>query len=82
MTNYERIKQMSVEEMATFLQEVEYRRAFDGSGAKWKSKGTVINWLESEAEDNALQFYFCGNCLCFSANRFICAVLSDVGKRL
>ena len=54
MTNYERIKQMSVEEMATFLQEVEYRRAFDGSGAKWESKGTVINWLESEVEDNAL----------------------------
>ena len=54
MTNYERIKQMSVEEMAKFLQEVEYRRAFDSSGAKWKSKGTVINWLESEVADNAL----------------------------
>lgn len=53
MTNYERIKQMSVEEMATFLQEVEYSRAFDGSGAKWKSKGTVIKWLESEVNDNA-----------------------------
>lgn len=52
MTNYERIKQMSIEEMATFLQEVEYHRAFDGSGAKWQSKGTVINWLESEVEDN------------------------------
>ena len=54
MTNYERIKQMSVEEMATFLQEVEYRRAFDSSGAKWESKGTAINWLESEVDDNAL----------------------------
>lgn len=52
MTNYERIKQMSVEEMATFLQEVEYSRAFDGSGAKWKSKGTVVNWLESKVDDN------------------------------
>ena len=52
MTNYECIKQMSVEEMAKFLQEVEYRRAFDGSGAKWKNKGTVINWLESEVADN------------------------------
>ena len=52
MTNFERIKQMSVEEMATFLQEVEYRRAFDGSGAKWKSKETVIKWLESEVDDN------------------------------
>ena len=52
MTNFERIKAMSVEEMATFLQEVEYRRAFDGSGAKWKSKGAVINWLESEEKDN------------------------------
>ena len=43
MTNYERIKQMSVEEMATFLQEVEYRRAFDGRGAKWESKEVVVN---------------------------------------
>lgn len=54
MTNYESIKQMSFEEMAKFLQEVEYRRAFDGSGAKWESKVTVINWLESEVADNDL----------------------------
>lgn len=53
MTNYEHIKQMSVEEMATFLQEAEYRRAFDSSGAKWKSKGTVINWFESEVKNEA-----------------------------
>ena len=38
--------------MAKFLQEVEYRRAFDGSGAKWESKVAVINWLESEVADN------------------------------
>lgn len=53
MTNFERIKSMSVEEMATFLQEVEYRRAFDGGGAKWESKGTVIEWLESDVTENA-----------------------------
>lgn len=53
MTNFERIKQMTIDEMATFLQEVEYRRAFDGDGAKWKNKEAVANWLESEVDDNA-----------------------------
>ena len=49
-TNYDRIRNMSVEEMATFLQEVEYRRAIDGGGAKWKTKDAVAKWLETEVK--------------------------------
>ena len=46
MTNFERIKQMSVEEMAVFIKKIALELNVD-----WL-KGNIQKWLESEVEDN------------------------------
>ena len=50
MTNAERLRIMSDEELAEFLAEVEYRRAGDGGGAKWYDYNGALCWLRKEAE--------------------------------
>ena len=46
MTNFERIKQMSVEEMAVFIKNIAL-----GLNVGWL-KGNIQKWLESEFDDN------------------------------
>lgn len=46
MTNYERIKQMTVEEMAVFIKKIALELNVD-----WL-KGNIQKWLESEVDDN------------------------------
>lgn len=50
MTNAEKLRSMSDEELAEFLAEVEYRRAFNGGGAKWYDYNGVLCWLRKEVE--------------------------------
>lgn len=50
MTNAEKLRIMSDEELAEFLAEVEYRRAISGGGAKWYGYDGVLCWLRKEAE--------------------------------
>lgn len=50
MTNAEKLRIMSDEELAKFLAEVEYRRAFNGGGAKWYDYNGALCWLRKEAE--------------------------------
>ena len=56
MTNYERIKQMSVEEMVRFLESI--RNDFYGRIIKindydiWDSFNNIEEWLESEVDGN------------------------------
>ena len=56
MTNYERIKQMSVEEMVRFLESIRndfYGRIIKINGYDiWDSFNNIEEWLESEVEDN------------------------------
>lgn len=51
MTNYERIKQMSVEEMTDFITDVYHEGYLDGQ--RDSLYGTMYDreWLESEAEE-------------------------------
>lgn len=54
MTNYEMIKQLSVEEMAEFLRDNDYYDVciYDRTTCKELScKDGIKEWLESEAED-------------------------------
>ena len=56
VTNYERIKQMSVKEMARLLGGVfvdcnEYTRTINGKTI-FDSFDSIEEWLESESEDN------------------------------
>lgn len=52
MTNYERIKAMSVEEMAEFMVDVNNIYALRlGSVLMGISENTVTKWLNSEAEE-------------------------------
>lgn len=44
MTNFEKIKSMSVEEMTEFIKSV-------ALGTNWL-KGNIINWLESEVQED------------------------------
>ena len=46
MTNYERIKQMTVEEMAVFIKKIAL-----GLNVDWL-KGNIQKWLESEVDEN------------------------------
>ena len=46
MTNYERIKQMSIEEMAVFIKKIAL-----GLNVDWL-KGNIQKWLESEIDEN------------------------------
>lgn len=55
MTNFERIKQMSVEEMVRFLESIRndfYGRIIKINGYDiWDSLNSVEEWLESEVDD-------------------------------
>lgn len=52
MTNYERIKEMSVEEMAQFMIDINDMFAIRlGSVLMGISENTVTKWLNSEAEE-------------------------------
>lgn len=48
MTNYEKIKQMSVDEMATLLWDIESRNSYY---ALFNGEKGAKGWLESEAEE-------------------------------
>ena len=50
MTNADRIRAMSDEELAKFLAEIEYRRSGFGGGAKWKDAAHALIWLQQPAE--------------------------------
>ena len=50
VTNADRIRQMTDEELAEFLFEVEYRRSVFGNGAKWKSEEDALKYLQEEVE--------------------------------
>ena len=56
MTNYERIKQMSVDEMVRFLESIRndfYGRIIKINGYDiWDSFNNIEEWLESEVDDN------------------------------
>ena len=54
MTNADRIRSMSDEELAAFLTEVEYRRSAAGGGAKWKIVPNTLAWLHQPAEERKL----------------------------
>lgn len=53
MTNYERIKNMSVEKLADFLYDIETYEDFCGiriDGQRFYDFDELIQWLESEVE--------------------------------
>lgn len=50
-TNADRIRAMSNEELATFLDEVEFRRTLHGPGALWKNLDAVLEWLCQPVEE-------------------------------
>lgn len=50
MTNGDRIRAMSDEELARFLAAVEYRRAIDGGGALWCGTENAMEWLQQPVE--------------------------------
>lgn len=50
ITNADRLRAMTDEELARFLAEVEYRRAIDGGGALWLGTGNTMEWLQQPVE--------------------------------
>ena len=50
ISNADRIRHMTDEELAEFLFEVEYRRSVFGNGAKWKSEEDALKYLQEEVE--------------------------------
>lgn len=50
VTNGDRIRAMSDEELAKLLAEIEYRRSGFGGGAKWKDSAHALIWLQLPAE--------------------------------
>ena len=52
MTNADRIRAMSDEELARFLAEVEYRRSAAGGGAIWKGMAHALEWLQQPTEED------------------------------
>ena len=53
MTNVDRIRAMTDEELAKFLAEVEYRRSWLGGGAVWRTEQGALDWLQQPAEGDA-----------------------------
>lgn len=47
-TNYKHILDMSVDELATFLLEIENRRSCNNNDSQWNNVENVKKWLESE----------------------------------
>lgn len=50
ITNADRLRAMTDEELARFLAEVEYRRAIDGGGALWLGTENTMEWLQQPVE--------------------------------
>ncbi len=50
-TNWDRIREMSLEELGRFLASVENRRSAAGGGAIWKGAAHAIQWLRETAEE-------------------------------
>ena len=53
MTNADRIRAMSDEELARFLASVENRRSADGGGAQWCGMAHALKWLQQPAEGDS-----------------------------
>lgn len=51
MTNADRIRSMSDEELARFLASVENRRSAAGGGAQWCGMAHALKWLQHPAEE-------------------------------
>lgn len=51
ITNADRIRAMSDEELGRFLETVENRRSAAGGGAIWKGAAHAIDWLKQPAEE-------------------------------
>ena len=51
MTNADRIRAMSDEELARLLAEVENRRSAAGGGAVWKGAAHALQWLQQPAKE-------------------------------
>ena len=51
MTNADRIRAMSDEELARFLAGVENRGSAAGGGAIWKGMAHALEWLQQPAEE-------------------------------
>ena len=52
MTNADRIRSMSDEELARFLAEVENRRSAAGGGAIWKGAAHAKEWLKQPYKED------------------------------
>lgn len=51
ITNADRIRSMSDEELAKFLHEIERRRSATGGGAKWSDAQDTLCWLREPAKE-------------------------------
>ncbi len=56
-TNYKHILDMSVDELATFLLEIENRRSCNNNGSQWNNVENVKKWLESEVIINEWRLF-------------------------
>ena len=52
MTNADRIRAMSDEDLARFLASVENRRSAAGGGAQWFGMAHALKWLQQPSEDS------------------------------
>ena len=52
LSNADRIRAMSDEELARFLAEVENRRSAAGGGAIWKGMAHALEWLQQPTEED------------------------------
>lgn len=51
-TNYDRIKSMSVEEMAEILYMIDQKRTHNGGGSDWDGMEKVKKWLLQEVSED------------------------------
>lgn len=56
-TNYKHILDMSVDELATFLLEIENRRSCNNNDSQWNNVENVKKWLESEVIINEWRLF-------------------------
>jgi hypothetical protein len=56
-TNYKHILDMSVDELATFLLEIENRRSCNNNDSQWNNVENVKRWLESEVIINEWRLF-------------------------
>lgn len=68
MTNADRIRAMSDEELAEFLASVENRRSASGGGAQWCGMAHALKWLQQPAEDDDHSICGATNLPCIRCN--------------